>query len=970
MPAGSLPPEFTGDYTPHPDHQPATAPPLVSEALGTRIGPYKLLQLLGQGGMGSVYVAEQSEPVKRRVALKVIKPGMDSAQVLRRFEAERQALALMDHTNIARVFEAGTADSGRPYFVMELVQGIPITRYCDELHLTVRQRLELFGSVCQAIQHAHQKGIIHRDIKPSNVLVCMQDGKPVPKVIDFGLAKALHQPLTEATMYTEVGAVVGTLEYMSPEQAEMSPLGVDTRTDVYALGVLLYELLTGTTPLDRKRLRSAGLVERVRIIKEEEPPRPSTRLSQSKQTLADLATRRRTEPGRLRREVSGELDWIVMKCLEKDRTNRYESAGALARDVERYLHDEQVEACPPGRRYRLGKFLRRNRTWVTAAVLVLAALLAGVGGTTWGWVRAERERDDKSRALEAEKLARARTREALDEMSSRVIEDWLSRQPYHSAEQKAFLEKTAKFYEEFAAETGDDDATLAGVADAHRRLATISFTLGRHREAAGSAEQAARLWRQLGQRHPAEARYRIGLVRALSEQARAMHNDRKTEDIDPVELEAITAAELLAAAAPTDADLMALLAQSLINRGQHLTYKARPAEALAVLERAMPLQQRLVAADPTDDRRQEGLARIRNYRMDSLYALYREEEADRERIAALEIHEGIARRSPALAGARRAVGNMRLNTAVRHGVHGRFTEAAAEFRKAEQWYGPLAEEYPGVENYRGGLAVIYSCWARALAMAGDWPAAAQMATRAITNRRELGRLNEAAAALTTLADCQVEAGQFDDALRDYDTAIGWLTQNLASKGPLPWTKQDLAAAYAGRAQVLDRMQRHEVALASWDKAIEYAPAGRQSADLLWPRTGFPVADATHFASSPCNLLAGKADTLSRLGRLADAEKSLRRCLALCEQAAPDAWATFHTRARLGAALAAQMNYADAEPLLKEGYAGMKSRQAKAPADCRAALVTALQQLVQLYDAWSKPDEAAKWRQELATMKPR
>jgi serine/threonine protein kinase len=373
-----------------------------ASAVGTYIGRYKLLQRLGEGGMGTVWVAEQQEPVKRRVAVKVIKPGRDSAQVLRRFDAERQALALMDHSNIARVLDAGATENGRPYFVMELVAGVSLTRYCDELHLPIRERLALFIPVCQAIQHAHQKGIIHRDIKPSNVLVCMQDGQPVPKVIDFGVAKALHQRLTEDSMYTEIGAVIGTLEYMSPEQAEMSPLGVDTRADVYALGVLLYELLTGTTPLDKKRLRHAAYTEMVRLIREEEPPRPSTRLTDSKETLANVAAMRRTEPARLTREVRGELDWIVMKALEKDRNRRYEAASGLARDIERYLANEPVDACPPSAGYRLKKFIRRNRGAVLAASCMALLLVGGIIGTTWGLIRAERARMQALAAQEAE----------------------------------------------------------------------------------------------------------------------------------------------------------------------------------------------------------------------------------------------------------------------------------------------------------------------------------------------------------------------------------------------------------------------------------------------------------------------------------------------------------------------------------------------------------------------------------------
>jgi WD40 repeat protein/tRNA A-37 threonylcarbamoyl transferase component Bud32 len=358
--------------------------------------------------MGAVWVAEQMEPVRRRVALKVIKPGMDSMQVLRRFEAERQVLALMDHTHIAKVFDAGATPEGRPYFVLELIKGAPMTKYCDELHLPIRERLELFVPVCQAIQHAHQKGIIHRDIKPSNVLVAIEDSKPVAKVIDFGVAKALHQRLTEESIYTEIGQIVGTLEYMSPEQAELSVLDIDTRADIYALGALLYELLTGSTPLDRKRLHSAAFAEMMRMIKEDEPPKPSTRLTQSEESLASLAAQRRTEPAKLTKAVRGELDWIVMKCLEKDRTLRYDNANSLARDVERYLHDEPVEACPPTAGYRLRKFAHKYRMHLIVAGAFALLLVAGAVVSAWQAVRAtdaEREATRKRQEAEASEYA-------------------------------------------------------------------------------------------------------------------------------------------------------------------------------------------------------------------------------------------------------------------------------------------------------------------------------------------------------------------------------------------------------------------------------------------------------------------------------------------------------------------------------------------------------------------------------------
>ena len=384
----------------------ALSPTIVQslERPGTQIGPYKLLQQIGEGGMGVVYMAEQTEPVQRKVALKVIKPGMDSRQVMARFEAEKQALALMDHVNIARVLDAGTTEQGRPYFVMELVHGVPITKYCDDNRLTPRQRLELFVPVCQAIQHAHQKGIIHRDIKPSNVMVTLYDGKPVPKVIDFGVAKATEQKLTERTLFTQYGTMVGTLEYMSPEQAEMSALGVDTRSDIYSLGVLLYELLTGSTPLTTKRMKEAAYAEILRLIKEEEPPKPSTRLSESGDALASISAQRQMEPAKLTKLVKGELDWIVMKCLEKDRNRRYETASGIAADVQRHLNDEPVQACPPSPMYRFRKFARRNTRALAAVSLVAMAMLLAVAVLATSTVLI-------ARALRAETLAKEELRQ-------------------------------------------------------------------------------------------------------------------------------------------------------------------------------------------------------------------------------------------------------------------------------------------------------------------------------------------------------------------------------------------------------------------------------------------------------------------------------------------------------------------------------------------------------------------------------
>lgn len=452
-----------------------------NEGPGTIIGRYKLLQQIGEGGFGAVYMAEQLEPVRRKVALKIIKLGMDTKQVVARFESERQALALMDHPNVARVFDAGAADSGRPYFVMELVRGIAITEYADTNNLSLRERLRLFVTACQAVQHAHQKGIIHRDIKPSNVMVTLHDGHPVPKVIDFGIAKAVSQRLTEKTVFTEFRQIVGTPQYMSPEQAEMSGLDVDTRCDIYSLGVLLYELLTSTTPLEAEWLRTAGYAEMQRIIREEDPPPPSLRVSTLHEQLETVARNRRIEPRVLSRLFRGDLDWIVMKALEKDRTRRYSTAGDLAADVERYLRDEPVEASPPSVAYKLRKFARRNRTGVMAALFAATALFVGLALATVGFVRA---RDEANRA---QAIARF-----LEEIVAAV-------NPSEAESRDIDVEHVVRRARELF---GNDHATVAAA------LEGLALQL-QHAGNLASAEQlyreSERIWRSRGDKSPSLA---------------------------------------------------------------------------------------------------------------------------------------------------------------------------------------------------------------------------------------------------------------------------------------------------------------------------------------------------------------------------------------------------------------------------------------------------------------------------------
>lgn len=500
------------------------------EMIGDRIGPYKLLEQIGEGGFAVVFLAEQQKPVRRRVALKIIKPGMDTRQVIARFEAERQALAMMDHPNIAKVFSAGTTDSGRPFFVMELVQGVPITEYCDQCNLATRDRLRLFIVVCEAVQHAHQKGVIHRDIKPTNVMVAILDGRPAPKVIDFGVAKAISQRLTEHSIVTGFSQIIGTPLYMSPEQAELSPLGVDTRSDIYSLGVLFYELLVGTTPFEKDRLLSAPYHELRRIICEEEPLRPSARFSTlAVECATTVAEHRRTDQRRLVQVVGGDLDWIAMKCLEKDRSRRYETASGLARDIERYLNDEPVRACPPSAAYRFGKFARRNKLVLAGTSAVVVALLMLVVGLAVSNRIITAEQNEKTQALvekeqalmlaeeerqHAEKnfrRARIAVRGILSD-AARGAGEWSQLPP---PLREKFAESAVNFYEGFLEEGSVDPSLQYETAVGYRSISAMYNSLGKREQAEQLLRDAIVILQRLSEKYPEEVRYRHQLAYTL-----------------------------------------------------------------------------------------------------------------------------------------------------------------------------------------------------------------------------------------------------------------------------------------------------------------------------------------------------------------------------------------------------------------------------------------------------------------------
>jgi tetratricopeptide (TPR) repeat protein/tRNA A-37 threonylcarbamoyl transferase component Bud32 len=544
----------------------------VGERIGGTIGRYKLLERIGEGGFGVVHMAEQITPVRRRVALKVLKPGMDSRQVLARFEAERQALAIMDHPNIARVFDAGATDAGRPYFVMELVKGVPITEFCDQQQLTPRARLELFAHVCHAVQHAHQKGIIHRDIKPTNVLVMMHDTEPVVKVIDFGIAKALGQELTEKTLFTGFAQLLGTPLYMSPEQAGQSAIDVDTRSDIYSLGVLLYELLTGSTPFDKERFRKAAQDEMRRIIREEEPPRPSTRLSESKGTLASISAQRHTEPAKLTKLVQGELDWIVMKALEKDRSRRYETANGFAKDLERYLNEEAVQACPPSAVYRFRKFARRNRAAVATASAAVAGLVLLVAGLAVSNRMITASRNETAAALREKELALAAAKASAAQADAQRIraEDNLRQARYETAvrqlnqqslagnfeEGEARVRECIAVFEDLQRERTGDPEYQQQVAWSHTVLSRILFAAGRPRDAEVVAQRATDLYKPLlvprGDATVADDCV-YGAIIACRVKAAVLRSDGRVDEADRMIERALAIHERNPGAVPADA---------------------------------------------------------------------------------------------------------------------------------------------------------------------------------------------------------------------------------------------------------------------------------------------------------------------------------------------------------------------------------------------------------------------------------
>jgi serine/threonine protein kinase len=700
----TVPPVATGAYQPGntpPEHsfgEGETVPPLPAdaaappgEAPGTRLGPYRLLEEIGHGGMGAVYLAEQEQPVRRQVALKLIKPGMDSAQVVARFEAERQALALMDHLNIARVLDAGATPEGRPYVVMELVRGVPVTRFCDDNRLPVRERLELFVPVCQAIQHAHQKGVIHRDIKPSNVLVTLHEGKPFPKVIDFGVAKAVERPLTDRTPETQAGAIVGTLEYMSPEQADPLVRGLDTRSDVYSLGVLLYELLTGTTPLDRARLHGTPLIEVLRLIAAEEPPRPSARVTVPGKQAAESADRRRTEPAKLARLLRGDLDWIAAKALEKDRNRRYETAAGLGQDVRRYLDDEPVEARPPSAGYRLAKFARKHRTLVAAAGGFVATLVLAVAGLAVGLLVVNDARQQADTAKVSAEKAEQRTHKALDVADAAIEGLVRTRVSLGSAEQD-MLREVLREYQRFGRELGDEEQTRARAAEMQLRTANVAALAGESADAEAAYREAIRLYEALTARAPAGVDYRQQLARSHFGLGVLFEKSKKPAEAEGAFRRAAGVLEKLVADFPGKPAYRSDLADDFNDLGVVLRERHQPVAAEEVYRRAIDLGKQLVAECRDQPLYQSNLGA--NY--GNLGNILRDQGQPAAALTwygkAVELLDPVVARDPA-ATARRFLRNVHWDRANALGLLGRHADAIKDWQRAIDLEGPSDGDY-------------------------------------------------------------------------------------------------------------------------------------------------------------------------------------------------------------------------------------------------------------------------------------
>jgi serine/threonine protein kinase/tetratricopeptide (TPR) repeat protein len=924
---------------------------LVTEKPGDRIGRYKLLQQLGEGGCGVVYMAEQEEPVRRRVALKVIKVGMDTKSVIARFEAERQALALMDHPNIAKVFDAGATETGRPFFVMELVRGTKITEYCDRSNLTTEQRLELFTQVCHAVQHAHQKGIIHRDLKPSNILVTLHDGVPVPKVIDFGIAKATtDQWLTDKTIFTAFEQFVGTPAYISPEQAEMSGLDIDTRSDIYSLGVLLYELLTGRTPLDPEELVRSGMNEMRRKIREEEALRPSTRLSTMQAAdLTTIAKQRQEDVPKLIHHLRGDLDWIVMKCLEKDRTRRYETANGLGADVRRHLQNEAVTARPPSRAYQFQKLIRRNTLAFAAGAAVAVALIIGAAASTMQAVRATRAEHEQGRLRQDAQAEAAKSQQVaafLQDMLKGVGPSFAVGRD--TAMLREILDETAKRLADLKQQPSVE-------ADLRETLGNVYADLAEHRNAAAMHRQALMIRRRIfGNEHTKTASSLHNLGVALWNQGELK------------EAEALLR-ESLAVRRKIFGDEHAEVAKTLHQLGATLRFEGNIAQSETVQREALAIRRKVFGSNDVH------VALSLNDLGSLLLFQNQTTEAEAMLVEALEtrkklfgiIHPTVAESINNLACVYRAQNKLPEAEAMHR-------EALAMQRKL------LGEKHPWTAFPLRDLGL--TLWREKRL------AEAESAIRsAVTLQEQLGDKEhpEAAVWRYDLARLMSEEGKIDEAVLFCRAEVESRKRFLGAQHPavaesLHYLGMTLRAA--GRYEEAEGVFRDGLAMRRKLFGSESLPVGN-SLSLL----GICLAHQHKLAEAEDRFreslqirgkLLGSEHTdvvrsVQRLVRLllvekkfAEAESLSRDCLVVCGKFHSEDWLRFYTEVLLGASLLGQQQYAEGESLLLSGCEGMKQREQEIPDEYKPGLVEALQGVVLFYEATAQAGKAVEWKARL------
>jgi tetratricopeptide (TPR) repeat protein/tRNA A-37 threonylcarbamoyl transferase component Bud32 len=947
--------------------------------------------MIGEGGMGNVYVAEQTQPVKRLVALKLIKAGMDSRTVLGRFESERQALALMDHPNIARVFDAGTTDAGHPFFVMELVKGVPLTDYCDSHRLGLPERLALLRQICSAVQHAHQKGVIHRDLKPSNILVESHDGTPVPKVIDFGLAKATAGlQLTEQSLYTAFGAVAGTPLYMAPEQATFNAIDVDTRADIYALGVILYELLTGSTPIPREAFRKAALDEMLRVIREVEPPTPSSRIGTS-EALPNIAASRQVEPARLGRYVRGDLDWIVMKALSKERQRRYESATALAQDVERFTSHEPVSAGPPTATYRLRKFVRRNRTQVIAVSLVLLALVAGVIGTTLGLLEARRQKvlADSQRDRAEKRLAQV---EKANEILGSIFKDLDPRKEVRETRPLSVVlgERLDRAATQIQGEAIGDPLVVARMQAA---LALSLSELGYYEKAIPLLDKARETFTaQLGPDHPVTLKCMSQLGHGwrilrdfkrgtpLLEKAWA----RMKAVLGPDHLDTLGCMRDLAYCYQADGKLD--LARPLLEEALALTKARYPdhkdvifcLQALADvnwvlgrLDLSVPLAKEALAIA----RVKFGTENLNTITLINNIALYYQESGDLDR--ALPLYKESLALHLAL------VGPDHPETLVARGNLAAAYSDAGIFDLAL----PLLEETRKRMTARHGpdhpfafMSMFYL--AEGYLGAGKFDLALPLleVTLALRKAKLPPDHFDTLKSMHDLAVGYWSVGKVDRAIPLFEECLKIRTAKLGRDHPgTVATKANLGALYRdlGRTAaalplleealppsrkhltlmwVSEALQDAYIQAGQTDKAVTLSREQLEKGRAELPSDGLPLAR-----------LKGQAGyTLLKVKDWAGAEPLLRESLAVREAKEPDLWSTFNAKSLLGEALLGRKAYGEAEPLLRAGYEGLKARAGRIPVRFKALrLVETLDRLIALAEATGTAEEVKKWKEERA-----